>query len=56
MRNIKISVLIPCYNESATIGKVIHDYKEVLPQADIYDKFNPKVWNEAMEVIERKCD
>ena len=22
----------------------------------IYDKFNPKVWNEAMEVIERKCD
>ncbi len=32
----KIAVLIPCYNESATIAKVIADYKAVLPQADIY--------------------
>lgn len=32
----KIAVLIPCYNESATIGKVIKDYKEVLPEATIY--------------------
>lgn len=32
----KIAVLIPCYNESATIGKVIRDYKEVLPEATIY--------------------
>lgn len=32
----KISVLIPCYNERATIAKVIHDCKEVLPHADIY--------------------
>ena len=32
----KIAILIPCYNESKTIGKVIKDYKEVLPEADIY--------------------
>ncbi|MBR4618816.1 MAG: glycosyltransferase [Bacilli bacterium] len=32
----KIAVLIPCYNESKTIEKVITDYKEVLPEADIY--------------------
>ena len=36
MKNRKIAVLIPCYNESKTIEKVIKDYKEVLPQADIY--------------------
>ncbi len=34
--NKKIAVLIPCYNESKTIEKVIKDYKSVLPDADIY--------------------
>jgi len=32
----KIAVLIPCYNESKTIEKVVRDFKEVLPTADIY--------------------
>jgi len=32
----KIAVLIPCYNESKTIEKVVRDYKESLPEADIY--------------------
>ena len=31
-----IAVLIPCYNESVTIGKVIDDFKRVLPSADIF--------------------
>ena len=31
-----IAVLIPCYNESLTVGKVIDDFKAVLPNADIY--------------------
>ena len=31
-----IAVLIPCYNESQTIAKVIADYKAALPEADIY--------------------
>ena len=32
----KIAVLIPCYNEAKTIEKVVKDYKEALPSADIY--------------------
>ena len=32
----KIAVLIPCYNEELTIEKVIKDFKEELPEADIY--------------------
>ncbi len=32
----KIAVLIPCYNESKTIEKVVKDFKEALPEAVIY--------------------
>ncbi|MBE5062932.1 glycosyltransferase [Lachnospiraceae bacterium DSM 108991] len=32
----KIAVLIPCYNESQTIEKVVNDFKRVLPDAVIY--------------------
>lgn len=32
----KIAVLIPCYNESSTIGKVVKDFKDALPDAVIY--------------------
>lgn len=32
----KIAVLVPCYNEELTIGKVIDDFKKVIPEADIY--------------------
>ncbi len=32
----KIAVLIPCYNESQTVAKVVADYKAALPEADIY--------------------
>ena len=32
----KIAVLIPCYNESKTIKKVVTDFKKVLPEAVIY--------------------
>lgn len=31
-----IAVLIPCYNESKTIGKVVEDFRRVLPEAAIY--------------------
>ena len=36
MKGKKIAVLIPCYNESKTIAKVVADYKRALPEADIY--------------------
>lgn len=32
----EIAVLIPCYNESKTIGKVVRDFKEALPKAVVY--------------------
>lgn len=32
----KIAVLIPCYNESVTIEKVVKDFQQALPEADIY--------------------
>lgn len=32
----KVAVLIPCYNESITIEKVVRDYRRVLPEAVIY--------------------
>jgi glycosyltransferase involved in cell wall biosynthesis len=32
----EIAVLIPCYNESKTIEKVVRDFKEALPEAVIY--------------------
>jgi len=32
----KVAVLIPCYNEEATIDKVVSDFKEGLPEADIF--------------------
>ena len=36
MENKKIAVLVPCYNESQTIAKVVEDFKKVLPTAEIY--------------------
>lgn len=36
MEKKKIAVLIPCYNESKTIEKVVKDYRKALPEADIY--------------------
>ncbi|MGE7367189.1 glycosyltransferase family 2 protein [Desemzia incerta] len=36
MNNKEVAILIPCYNESKTIAKVIRDFKEVLPNATIY--------------------
>lgn len=32
----KIAVLVPCYNESKTIEKVINDFRRVLPDATVY--------------------
>ena len=31
-----VAVLVPCYNESVTIAKVVDDFKRCLPDADIY--------------------
>ena len=31
-----IAVLIPCYNESKTVEKVVRDFRRVLPEASVY--------------------
>ena len=35
-RKLRVAVLIPCYNEAATIGTVITDFRAALPNAAIY--------------------
>lgn len=32
----RVAILLPCYNEEPTIGKVVQDFKNSLPQAKIY--------------------
>lgn len=32
----KIAVLIPCYNEAQTISDVVRDFKDILPEAEIF--------------------
>ena len=32
----RIAVLIPCYNEEATIAKVVRDFRAALPAAEVY--------------------
>lgn len=34
--NLKIAVILPCYNEEITIAKVVHDFSLALPEAKIY--------------------
>ena len=36
IENPTIAVLLPCYNEEVTIGKVVRDFRAALPTADIY--------------------
>ena len=32
----KVAVLIPCYNEAVTVGKVVADFRMALPAALVY--------------------
>jgi glycosyltransferase involved in cell wall biosynthesis len=32
----KIAILIPCYNEELTVAQVVRDFRQELPEADIY--------------------
>lgn len=47
----KIAVLIPCYNESATIAKVIADYRAVLPEATIYVYDNNNIFSTSYDIL-----
>lgn len=48
----RIAVLIPCYNESATIEKVVNDFKKELPEAVIY-VYDNNSSDDTAEIAER---
>jgi glycosyltransferase involved in cell wall biosynthesis len=46
---IKVAVLLPCYNEGLSIRKVVEDFRQVLPDAEIYVYDNRSTDNTAQE-------
>ena len=59
--DMKIAVIIPCYNESLTISKVVGDFQRRLPHADIFvfdnnstDDSNSKAYSAGATVIKEK--
>ena len=52
MKNKKVAVLIPCYNEEKTIEKVVADFKKELPNAEIY-VYNNNSKDRTLEIIEK---
>lgn len=44
---VKIAVLVPCHNEAATVGAVVHDFRTYLPAAKIYVYDNASTDNTA---------
>ncbi len=49
----RTAVLIPCYNEEITIGKVIDDFRQELPEADIY-VFDNNSTDQTAEIAAKK--
>lgn len=52
MDNIKIAVLLPCYNEEGAIGRTVKDFKKSLPSAEIYVYDNNSSDNTFSEALE----
>ena len=50
---LKKAVLIPCFNEELTIGKVIDDFRRELPETDIY-VFNNNSTDRTSAIAEEK--
>ena len=48
----RIAVLIPCLNEGKTIGKVVSDFREKLPEANIYVFDNGSTDNTSQKATE----
>ncbi|QXO16843.1 MULTISPECIES: glycosyltransferase family 2 protein [Vibrio] len=52
MDNLKIAVLLPCYNEEGAIGRTVKDFKKSLPSAEIYVYDNNSSDNTISEALE----
>ena len=46
-----LAVLIPCFNEEGTVGKVVKDFRRELPEAEIYVYDNNSTDNTARNAI-----
>ena len=53
---VKIAVLIPCYNEAVAIAKVVRDFKAALPEAAIYVFDNNSSDNTFQEALTAGAD
>lgn len=51
-RRVRVAVLVPCYNESATIGTVIEDFRRAIPDCSIYVYDNNST-DDTVEVAKR---
>lgn len=49
----KIAVLIPCYNEAQTIGKVVADFKRVLPEDGVVYVYNNNSVDNTAQIAEK---
>lgn len=47
-----VAILIPCYNEAMTISKVVADFRQAMPKADIYVYDNNSTDNTAQLALE----
>ena len=48
----KVAVLIPCYNEAATIGKVVADFKRVLPEDSVIYVYDNNSTDDTAKIAE----
>ncbi|MEI6543661.1 MAG: glycosyltransferase family 2 protein [Methylococcales bacterium] len=55
-KRISVAVLIPCYNEEATIAKVVHEFKCCLPNSSIYVYDNNSTDRTAHEALRAGAD
>ena len=51
--NYNIAILIPCFNEEKTIGKVIEDFQKEIPKANIY-VFDNNSTDKTVHIAEEK--
>ena len=47
----RVCLLIPCYNEEATVAKVVSDFRRCLPEMEIYVYDNNSTDGTAREAL-----